>query len=58
VLESKVVEHAGLSLYSVDQLAVFGQLTYNTVLVGWMGYDDFFYMGLIYQPADCVILLP
>lgn len=58
--ESKVVEHAGLSLYSVDHLAIFGQLTYNNVLVGWMGYvkDEFFYMRLVYQPANCVILLP
>jgi hypothetical protein len=55
-----VVEHAGLSLYSVDHLAIFGQLTNNTVLVGWMGYvkDEFFYMRLVYQLADCVILLP
>jgi hypothetical protein len=55
-----VVEHAALSLYLVDHLAIFGQLTYNTVLVGWMGYvkDEFFCMRLVYQPADCVILLP
>jgi len=33
-----MVEHAGLSLYLVDHLAGFGQLTYNTVLVFWMGY--------------------
>jgi hypothetical protein len=55
-----VVEHAGLSLYVVDHLAGFGQLTYNTLLVGWVGYvkDEFFYMRLVYQSADCVILLP
>lgn len=54
-----MVEHAGLSLYLVDLLASFGQLTYNTVVVGWMGYvKDEFYMRLVYQPADCVILLP
>jgi hypothetical protein len=53
-----VVEHAGLSLYWVDHLAGFGHLTYSTVLVGWMDYvkDEFFYMRLVYQPADCVIL--
>jgi hypothetical protein len=53
-----VVEHAALNLYLVDHFAVFGQLTYNTVLVGWMGYVkyEFFCMRLVYQPADCVIL--
>jgi hypothetical protein len=39
-----VVEHAGLSLYLVSDLVGYGYLTYNTLLVGWMGYvkDDFF----------------
>lgn len=53
-----LVEHAWLSLYFVNDLAGCKQLTYNTLLVGWVGYvkDEFFNMRLVRQSADFVIL--